>query len=293
MGGSITEQLENFFEEWIKEQKKDNEYDCEKTGIAIDSFTQDGVVDEDTWNALKPKKKVLYLLREANGNTSKKDADGKGACVDDGEFWFKQCVNDGNIGNKIFKRIAGMQRIIQNDDKSSDTDLLKQVAYMNINKRGGGSKVDWKMLTSYANDYEEFIKKEICIIKPDIIVCCGTYWLFVDNICGFYKNNDRTKNWESGAKEDFVLDETVRLENDECKCKIINMYHPSAIMSIQNYIDRFKQLWKCCNNNENMEKTNDLPNKDDIIKFIIDLDEKSEQYFDLCELIGSMREDLE
>lgn len=284
MKKSITEQLEELFKKWIEKQKKESEYNCERTGIAKDSFTPDGIVNEKKWNQLKGEKKVLYLLREANGNTSKMNEDGNGAHIDDGKFWFKQCVEDGNIGNKIFNRIAEMQGIIQNNTKSNKIDLLNQVAYMNINKRGGGSTVDWKILNDYAHNYKKQILKEICILKPDIIVCCGTYWTFVDNICEFYRNG-MLINWEPCDEKDFVLDETISFEGDECKCKIINMYHPSAIMSNQKYIERFKQLWS----KEMMTiDKNVVLDKDKIIEVIRNLDEKSEQYFDLCEFIKSI-----
>ena len=244
MENSITNQLKELFESWKQEHKNDNEYKCETTGIAKDSFTPDGMVNEETWNQLhtENKKKVLYLLREANGNTSTLQEDGKS--VDNGKFWFKQCIDENNVGNIIFKRIAGIQRIIQNDIKSDGIEILKQVAYMNINKRGGGSTVDWKILNEYAHKYKKQIMQEICILKPDIIVCCGTYWTFVDNICGLYKANEKAM-WEPHDKRDFVLEDKIEIENgDKCECLIFNMYHPSARMKTENYIERFKQLWE-------------------------------------------------
>lgn len=251
MENSITEQLKELFDFWIKEHGNDEEYKCEKTGIANDSFTPDGMVNEETWNQLhtENKKKVLYLLREANGNTSTLTEDGKS--VDNGEFWFQQCVDNGNIGNIIFKRIEEMQKIIQ-DEESYNGEILKQVAYMNINKRGGGSTVDWKILNEYAHKYKKQIMKEICILKPDIIVCCGTYWTFIDNICGLYEENDKAK-WEPHDKRDFVLEATMEIEDgDKFECLIFNMYHPSARMKTENYIERFKQLWEKykCNEKE-------------------------------------------
>lgn len=303
MENSITNQLKELFESWKQEHKNDNEYKCETTGIAKDSFTPDGMVNEKTWNQLKTenKSKVLYLLREANGNTSTLEEDGRS--VDDGKFWFQQCVANGNIGKIIFKRIEQMQEIIQ-DEKSHNGEILEQVAYMNINKRGGGATVDWKILNEYANEYKEQIMKEIYILKPDIIVCCGTYWTFVDNICGLYKENGKAK-WETHDKRDFVLEATMETENgDKFECLIFNMYHPSARMKTENYIERFKQLWEEYKCNENVGESTLLRQKDEnigedtpilkkeyIIKVIEELNENSDQYFDLCELISSIPQD--
>lgn len=290
MRNSIAEQLKDLFQKWKTKQENDKEYKCEKTGIAKGSFTPDGMVNEKTWNQLKTenKSKVLYLLREANGNTSTLEEDGRS--VDDGEFWFQQCVANGNIGKIIFKRIEQMQEIIQ-DEKSHNGEILKQVAYMNINKRGGGATVDWKILNEYANEYKEQIMKEIYILKPDIIVCCGTYWTFVDNICGLYKENGKAK-WETHDKRDFVLEATMDTENgDKFECLIFNMYHPSARMKTENYIERFKQLWEAYKCNENVGEDTPILKKEYINKVIEELNENSDQYFNLCELISSIPQD--
>lgn len=290
MRNSITEQLKDLFSKWKTKQENDDDYKCEKTGIAKGSFTPDGMVNEKTWNQLdtENKRKVLYLLREANGNTSTLKEDGRS--VDDGEFWFQQCVANGNIGNIIFKRIEQMQEIIQ-DEKSHNGEILKQVAYMNINKRGGGATVDWKILNEYANEYKDQIMKEIYILKPDIIVCCGTYWTFVDNICGLYKENEKAK-WEPHDKRDFVLEAAIEIENgDKFECLIFNMYHPSARMKTENYIERFKQLWEKYKCNENVGEDTPILKKEYIIKVIEELNENSDQYFDLCELISSIPQD--
>ena len=112
---SATEKLTKLFDEWQKKQGKESDYDYKRTGIAKDSFTKDGIVDEECWNGLvkKGKKKVLYILREANGNASEMRP--KGKIVDDGKFWFQECVKgeETKVTDNIFQRIKEMQRIIQ------------------------------------------------------------------------------------------------------------------------------------------------------------------------------------
>lgn len=66
-------------------------------------------------------------------------------------------------------------------------DILNKVAFMNLNKRGGlsGSKPKTipghthkskpkTIYTQYTLKYASFIKREIDMIKPDIIICCGS-----------------------------------------------------------------------------------------------------------------------
>lgn len=281
-----SEQLNELFVEWRLEQSEEKGYNWEVTGISQESFTVDGIVEEGIWNNLQPEKqRVLYLLREANGNASKRTD--TGTLVDEGEFWFKKCVGENHIGNRIFKRIAAMQRVIQKQEKLSDEEALQQVAYMNINKRGGGATVDWKVLNKYAEEYHEYIKKEICIINPDIIVCCGTYWPLVDIVCNLYKPSRDSGTWN--PKKDFYL-KNVDIKVDEYKCStsIINMYHPSARMSDDTYIDRFEKIFK----DEKIEVDRNLIFKrDDIIKIIKKLDEKSEQYMELCEFLTTLEKE--
>ena len=151
--------------------------------------------------------------------------------------------------------------------------------------------VDWKILNEYANEYKEQIMKEIYILRPDIIVCCGTYWTFVDNICGLYKENGKAK-WKTHDKRDFVLEATMETENgDKFECLIFNMYHPSARMKTENYIERFKQLWEAYKCNENVGEDTPILKKEYINKVIEELNENSDQYFDLCELISSIPQD--
>lgn len=289
MTKNIEEKLTELFIKW-KERQEGNpdEYNWEKTGIAVSSFTKDGIVNENTWNKLEKqgKERVLYLLREANGNSSESGQMGRE--VDDGEFWFKKCVEENHIGNRIFKRIVAMQRLIQEQEELSEEEALRQVAYMNINKRGGGAKVDWKVLNLYASTYAEEIKKEICLIKPTLIVCCGTYWPLVDNICDLYKPKRDEGEWESGDDKDYYL-ENVEIQSNiygKCTVDIINMYHPSAIMSDEKYIKRFRSIYK----RSLIEEQDNCLLMDirQMIQIVIDIDEKSEQYLELCEFLRTI-----
>lgn len=290
----IEKQLIGLFNEWKTAQENDSSYDWEKTGIAVASFTPDGVINEDYWTALPSlkKKKVLYLLREANGNFSRPGD--KGKKVDDGNFWFKDCIESLKTNNRIFKRIVDMQRVIQKEEylkDIADQDFLEQVAYMNINKRGGGATVDWKVFNEYAKKYREYIKREICIIKPDVIVCCGTYWTLVDIICELYKPNNNVQ-WKSGTDKDFCYD-NAKIKDDqgnECYVKILNMYHPSARMSDDRYIDRFKSIYRPSSVGEKTREDSLLMSPEDVCAVVKDMNPKSEEYYELCEFLSNIKE---
>lgn len=230
-------EIEELFSYWKKAQESEPNYDNRITGIDISSFTEDGIVDKCKWVNIKNGKKVLYILREANGSRS--TVDGK---VDKGDFWFKKCIED-NVcqDNRIFKRIVQMQRIIE--VKGDNSEVLKQTAYMNINKRGGLSSVNWKVLNNYAKTYRDFIKKEIELIDPDIIVCCGTYWTLVDQIYGEYDKKKAEWNDEGGYK--------YKLKINNKDVMLYNMWHPSARKSDEGYKERFYSIY----NHENYKSS--------------------------------------
>ena len=51
--------------------------------------------------------------------------------------------------------------------------ILETCAYMNINKRGGFAGANFNRLGAYAKKYQNFIKREIEILQPELIVILG------------------------------------------------------------------------------------------------------------------------
>lgn len=291
----LEKKFEELFNDWRSEQEKESSYDYIRTGIAKASFTKDGIVDENVWNGLPKGKKVLYILREANGSASEMGPEGK--IVDGGEFWFQKCVTgeETKVTDNIFQRIKEMQIIIQKygSEAKPDKEILREVAYMNLNKRGGGAAVDWKIFNAYIEEYKEYIKKEIAIIKPDIIVCCGTYWSLIDNVCGLYKNG-RAKKWRPGNAKDFYYkDAEITNENREviCEATVINIYHPSARISKKDYLERFECIYHRAMNDD-VKDNSELPvlSKEEICEIVNKMDENTEEFCELCDLISNIEE---
>lgn len=59
------------------------------------------------------------------------------------------------------------------DNINKNHDILKNISYMNINKRGGSNRTKASDLRKYAVNYKDYIKREIELIDPDLIVCCS------------------------------------------------------------------------------------------------------------------------
>lgn len=128
----------------------------------------DGVIDEQFYNGSSIK--VLYILKEVNGGTN----------------WDLRGHLKGGGRASTFNNIARWQFGIENIDKEISWDKInyisqefrkdqfKNIAVVNIKKEPGGASAISKQIWTYSWDDREFLKKQIAIYKPDIIVCCGT-----------------------------------------------------------------------------------------------------------------------
>ena len=80
-------------------------------------------------------------------------------------------------GTSFSSGLALLANAILNENfetPEKDISALRYVAFMNINKRGGFTECKTKLLRDYAQNYKDLIDREIKIISPDIIVCCGS-----------------------------------------------------------------------------------------------------------------------
>lgn len=197
------EKLNKLFKEWREEQENEDDQISSLSTIPLNkvnksSFTYDGFVFEEKDNT------VLYILKESNlleGNKA------------NNEFWFKQVYKEENNKNIITRRIEKMQKYICDNVPEIG---IRDISYMNINKRGGFTNNERKAMYNYYEKYKEkYIWKEIEIINPKIIIFCAR---------------------EREIYEDLV--KNIKVKN------ILNMYHPSNYyISDMKYMDVFKTLF--------------------------------------------------
>ncbi len=183
--------LEDLFNKW--KTKEGNEFFC-----------RDGFINKETYE--EQVNKVLFIAKESNVS--------KGT---DNDFFWLQSVANGKSDSKILsRRISIMTNAYYNNFScvNKSLDNLQKIAYMNINKSGGSSRTNATKLWEYANNHKDYIKKEIEIINPNLIVCCGklVYEIISD-----------------------ILD------TKSTNPKIIEVYHPSYFyISDKKYLEQFK-----------------------------------------------------
>ena len=161
----------------------------EKWKIEREGFIADGVVDEEAYLSSKPR--VVYLLKEVNG----------------GQDWsLTDYISAGGRAH-TWNNIARWQYNWRKE-------RLQSICAVNVKKTSGGctSKKDELVETAFQD--RKFLKEQIEIYNPDIIICCGTSYLYFDYI---YEIRAEWKMTNRGIR--FIKD----------KSKVIVSYlHPEA-----------------------------------------------------------------
>lgn len=207
----LEKELEKLFVEWEREHKNDILYEYDTPGIngsfiPKENFIRDGFCVSETIK----ENTVLYISKESheynydsNLNELKKK-----------EYtYLKDCFS--NNKKSIFARRIKIMQEVLSDILGND---VNDISFMNINKRGGFAYTDMSVLNTYAMQFSDNIIREIEIINPKIIVCCGI-----------------------GLKR--IINMLYKKSNKEFDKNIIEVHHPSLVTSDDKYRNDFiKQL---------------------------------------------------
>ena len=211
MSNNRSAELEKLFDEWRKRHISED-YSNDK--ISKNNFIPDGIIDEASY--MQSPKKILFIAKEAAclDKTEKTAEENFETAQKDG-FWCRRvALGEEKRGTHFSSGLALLANAILNENfetPEKDISALRYVAFMNINKRGGFTECKTKLLRDYAKKYKDLIDREIKIISPDIIVCCGS----------------DVRDCLSGV--------------DSCKSlPVLEVYHPSARYKTDT--DRLKKL---------------------------------------------------
>ena len=141
-----------------------------------EAFIRDGVIDPVCWASSS--RKVLLLLKEAYTDQGSKE--GYDLCKWIREEW-------GGTESNMWPRVARWCHMVhslekpKSYEKISDKeakDALLSSAVINIKKSNGRSFSEEENIKDYATKDKEYIKKQIVLINPQIVIC-GYTWPFV------------------------------------------------------------------------------------------------------------------
>ena len=174
MSNNRSAELEKLFDEWRKRHISED-YSNDK--ISKNNFIPDGIIDEASY--MQSPTKILFIAKEAAClDKTKKTAEENFETAQNDGFWCRRVVlGEEKRGTSFFSGLALLANAILNENfetPEKDISALRYVAFMNINKRGGFTECKTKLLRDYAQNYKDLIDREIKIISPDIIVCCGS-----------------------------------------------------------------------------------------------------------------------
>jgi hypothetical protein len=154
--GVKTDLLNELFDEWRL-----------KLGVKNDKFSEDGIIEEDKWK--QAHRKILFLLKETND------------CPGD---FRENCKKDPwpVLGYWAF----GLQHVREHyvppftSAKEGYAESFRSSALVNLKKRPGKGSSEPVVIEQATRDDKDLIAEELQIIRPEVIVCGGT-WPFVEN----------------------------------------------------------------------------------------------------------------
>ena len=134
--------------------------------------------------------------------------------------------------------------------------LREKAAVLYINKRGGKGAAD-EISMDYGQYYIEFIKKQIRLLNPKTVVCCGED-LFRLIVMEVFQNKKQKKNREIYMKwkdlvwgDVFFADRDYRpvkeAKKDKAEVRVVRMWNPSyrvnngQYVSLEEYLKEFKR----------------------------------------------------
>lgn len=234
MEKTINQQLNDLFERW-KAKSLENGEQTNDFGVI---FTSDGLVYkndtsidvEKEW--AKSHQRVLFILKDQPTKYS-----------DDVRFWLRNVEGKDNttrqanreLVSRFIHNIANIFYGLQNASTQNPLpleqvsfDAVKECfntipfAFIESKKQGGGTSITNKVLIEYLDKYSTFIKKEIEILKPNMIVC--TSGVIYKRILDLFSPNE-------------ILEieghNSIKIVNREKPILIFCSFHPSARKSYE------------------------------------------------------------
>ena len=212
------------------------------------SFHVDGIVSPGDYTG------VLYILKETNMRKYIQTGQTMPSVSDVRREFLAGKSPSGEV--EYIRHLEGMQRIlnVEASDSSSVSDsmLRRQAALLYLNKRGGKAAAD-EVSMQYGKYYMSFIKRQIELLSPKTIVCCGED-IFRLVVMEVFQNKRKKKNQEIYMKwkdvvqgDQFFADSQYRPAKDReaAAVRVIRMWNPSyrvnngQYVSLEEYLKEF------------------------------------------------------
>ena len=196
------------------------------------NFITDGIPFPEEY--AKNENRVLFILKEPHDLDTKQ--------VGDQIKCYRDYALNGKMAFSIIGRLAELYKVVANDSNMESREAVKNFAFMNPKKCGGGTNCDEPVFMDYCYEYREYIKAQIREIDPKYIICLGSFGAIVKCVIkGILPKSG--EHWKKKNK-DFVdiYECRYRRDDDDIPYEIIfNMKHPSLYgVYDKDYKDDFK-----------------------------------------------------
>lgn len=157
-----TDQLNMLFEKWEKDNRCGDDFN-------VGEFIRDGIIDESEYS--NQKIKVLFISNEANGGKKHIYDKNRDEPLDRRELFMNyHKTNEESWSGRLKERVSCLYQVVINDYSKNPYEVANCFAFMNLNKYAGEQKTDISHIEEFCKAYICYIKKEIEIIYPDIII---------------------------------------------------------------------------------------------------------------------------
>lgn len=201
----------------IKEQEKEL-FARWKTERGYKYFISDGIIDESEWN--KQSCKILFVLKEANWENGNADLCEFLLSESSPSYW-KTWNNVARWTKALLER-GEYPRYVSKSDKSY---WLRKVAVMNLKKVGGDAVAENETIREYAEKDKVYLKKQIELYNPDIIICCGRgVGKNADILHDIVFDSSQVSEWQEPITKSKYNYFVASISNK--KVPIVSFYHP-------------------------------------------------------------------
>jgi len=199
---NIRNQEDELFKSWKKEYPDQ-------------MFVIDGAPCPEVYK--KSSEKCLIILKDVNidpKDVIKPEFDLRGQLENEPHPWWRTIANWCTAISNVH---AGVSNKWSNLEKSDIRESLKPFAIMQLKKTTGGGSVSAEKINEHEKRDAEFIRKQIDIYEPKVIICCGVG----ENIANILGNGE----WSESSRGVRYMKLSM---DDGYETKIIDYMHPSA-----------------------------------------------------------------
>lgn len=196
-------------------------------------FISDGVLDEQEWE--RQKYRILFVLKEANWEKDNADLCEFLLSESSSSYW--KTWNNVARWTKAILEGGEYNRKVSNADKSY---WLRKVAVMNLKKEGGGAVADNNAIYTSAMQDKSYIKRQIQLYEPDIIICCGQgKGKIADILHDVVFATDEVSEWKDPILQYNYFFAAL---NDRINIPVVSFYHPQMRGGHELFLERYEDM---------------------------------------------------